>query len=91
MKISKTHHVTKDGIKKKNPISRNPVVGRKIIGTRQMTQSEIEAEGWYRGTTVLILDNGTLIYPSQDDEGNDSGALFGKTKEGLIRVGYQSR
>lgn len=66
------------------------VIGRKIVEVRQMTKLEIDAEGWDRGTTALVLDDGTVIYPSQDDEGNDCGALFGREKDGTtIRIGNQ--
>ena len=67
-----------------------PVFGKKIVDARQLTKKEVEDEGWFRSTTALILDDGTLIYPSQDDEGNDAGALFGKTPDGQeIRLGIQ--
>lgn len=59
--------------------------GRKIVDVRHMTKAEMEREGWddYRGpATVLVLDNGTILYPSMDEEGNGPGALFGATKDG---------
>jgi len=67
------------------------VIGRKIVAIRQMSEKEKEAEGWEdRGTTALVLDDGSVIYPSQDDEGNGSGALFGVDNKGqTIRIGYQ--
>lgn len=57
-------------------------LGRKIVGTRYMTDEEVEQLGWDSAALVIILDNGTLIYPSQDDEGNNAGAIFGNTKGG---------
>ena len=57
------------------------VIGQKIVKIRPMTNREKENEGWYRGTTVLELDNGVLLYASSDEEGNDAGALFGKDRE----------
>jgi len=66
------------------------ILGKKIVNVRQMTEKEVNAEYWDRGTTLIELEDGTLIYPSQDDEGNGCGALFGKSKSGeLIRLGYQ--
>jgi len=56
------------------------IIGRKILGVRRMTEAEASAEGWDdspHGCTVLILEGGALLYPSQDDEGNGPGALFG--------------
>ena len=43
-----------------------------------MTDKEKDNEGWYRGTVVIELSNGVLLYPSSDEEGNDAGAMFGK-------------
>lgn len=65
------------------------LIGKKIVGTRQMTKEEVEFEGWHRGTTVFELDDGSIIYPSKDDEGNDSGALFGRKGNKAIRWGFQ--
>jgi len=31
---------------------------------------------------VIELDDGSQIFPSQDDEGNDGGALFGQGSDG---------
>ena len=31
---------------------------------------------------LVVLDDGSLLFPSMDDEGNDGGALFGQTKDG---------
>jgi len=53
------------------------LAGRTIVKARYMTSEELELIGWYRRCIVLELDNGTLIYPSRDDEGNGAGALFG--------------
>ncbi len=61
------------------------LIGRTIKEMRPMTAAELDAEGWddHRGNvTAIVLDNGTVLYPSQDDEGNGSGALFGHLKNG---------
>jgi len=52
------------------------LVGRKITKARYMTDKECEAFGWDRKAVVLQLDDGNIIYPSQDDEGNGAGAMF---------------
>jgi hypothetical protein len=53
---------------------------------RQMTDAELEREGWnhYRGKTptVIVFEDGTKVYPSQDSEGNGPGALFGIDSNG---------
>ena len=50
--------------------------GRTIVLVRYMTRKEVEDLDFRRAGIVLMLDDGTCIFPSMDDEGNDSGALF---------------
>lgn len=57
------------------------LLNRKIVAIRYMTSEEMETLGWYSKAIVLQLDNGHLIFPSQDDEGNDAGALFTTSDE----------
>lgn len=52
------------------------IVGRKIIGVRNMTQDELDDLDWYGSVPILVLDNGTEILASQDDEGNGAGRLW---------------
>lgn len=54
--------------------------GRKIVNVRYMRESESEMLGWYSKSLVLTLDDGTLIFPSADDEGNDAGAIHYQKK-----------
>jgi len=62
----------------------HPMVGLKIREIRVQTKAEMEYEGWDMPATVIVLEDGTLIYPSQDEEGNNAGALFGmKNGEGF--------
>lgn len=60
----------------------NIYVGRKIVKARYMTHDEAEEFGWGSRPIVLELDNGSIIFPSQDDEGNGPGALFGNDRDG---------
>lgn len=50
--------------------------GRVIVGVRYMTAKEQEDVDFRRAGIVLVLDNGHIIYPSTDDEGNNAGAMF---------------
>lgn len=61
-----------------------PLVGRKIIAVRYMTAAEQQHVGWHRSPVVLQLDDGTLLFPQSDDEGNDAGAL-------AIQTGRQTK
>ncbi len=57
-------------------VAQKVLKGRKIVNVRYMSKKETEAMDWYKRTVVITLDNGVLIFPSMDDEGNDGGALF---------------
>ena len=52
------------------------LLGRKIVRVRYVTEQEMRDLYWHQSGVVMELDNGTLVYPSQDDEGNGPGALF---------------
>jgi hypothetical protein len=53
--------------------------GRTIVNVRYMTLEEKELLNWLFRPVVLELDNGTILYPVEDDEGNDGGAVFANT------------
>ncbi len=52
------------------------LAGRTIKLVRYATDKELDMLGWDNRPVVLQLDNGMLLYPSQDDEGNGAGSLF---------------
>jgi hypothetical protein len=56
--------------------AKKQLLNRKIVDVRYLTIEEMENLGWYERCVVMILDDGNMIYPSQDDEGNGAGALF---------------
>ncbi len=60
------------------------LVGKTIVAVREMTQEELEHEGWSNRllVPVLVLSDGTKLYCSRDEEGNGPGALFGMTLDG---------
>jgi hypothetical protein len=64
------------------PSNDDTVIGKKIVHIRQMTQEEMNEEGWVFAdagdTVVLVLSDGTILYPSADWEGNGPGVIFGK-------------
>jgi hypothetical protein len=73
------------------PTELPPLEGRTIVAVRKMRAAEAKREGWRLDTAhgappVLVLDDGQTIYPSQDDEGNGPGALFGAYKGTMFRV-----
>jgi len=62
------------------------LIGRTITGIREMTDEEKRREGWddwrYRTMAAIVLDNGAVLYASQDEEGNGPGVFFGADSEG---------
>lgn len=65
------------------------LIGKKIMAIRPISKKELESEGWgdrHSATCVIVLEGGTLLYPSQDDEGNGPGTLFGMDKDGQFIV-----
>lgn len=54
----------------------NVLLNKTIVSVRYMTEEEVEHHGWNSAALIIILNDGTAIYPSADDEGNDAGALF---------------
>ena len=58
--------------------------GTKITKIRNMTEQELSNEGWNDEGDYIValeLDNGTVIYPSRDYEGNGAGVFFGYDKK----------
>lgn len=56
------------------------LLGRWITKVRYMDDEEQEATGFYHKALVIQLDDGTILFPSADDEGNDAGALYYQKK-----------
>jgi hypothetical protein len=58
------------------------LVGRKIIKVKWLHPKETEEVfGWSQQPCEIYLDNGTVLTPSMDDEGNDAGAIFTNVTE----------
>lgn len=57
-------------------VARRQLVGRTIVAVNYFSPEEAELCGFDQRPIVLKLDDGNLIYPSCDEEGNDAGVLF---------------
>lgn len=57
------------------------LVGKKIVSVGYLLKDETESLGWHHSSLAIELDDGTVIYASRDDEGNDAGALFTNHKD----------
>ena len=61
------------------------MIGRKIKNIRLLTDKELKDNFWNDSgerSAVIELDDGTILYASQDYEGNGPGAIFGINKNG---------
>ena len=57
------------------------LVGKVITAVRYLTEEEREDLDWHDRSIVIQLSDGTLLWPSRDDEGNGAGALFTTIEE----------
>jgi len=62
------------------------LVGKKIVAVRYLDKTDLKTLGWDSSTVVLQLDDGSIWFPSQDDEGNGPGALFGQLNDTSITL-----
>ncbi len=53
-----------------------PLVGRTIVSVRYLHADEVTRLGIAHQPVCLQLDDGALLWPMADDEGNDAGTLF---------------
>ena len=52
------------------------LVGRQIVKVKWLSAKETEEiYGWDQQPCEIYLDNGTILTPRSDDEGNESGAI----------------
>ena len=65
-------------------VASKQLLGRKIVGVRYMTQTEMIECFWESRCVVLELDDGNLVFPSMDEEGNGAGALFTNNKNNSV-------
>ena len=52
------------------------LLGRRIVNIKWMSEEEAEHNGWHKRPVKLMLDDGTVMIPQCDDEGNDGGAIL---------------
>jgi hypothetical protein len=57
------------------------LVGRKIVKVEYCTEDLADEQDWSSRPLQILLDNGTWLTPTSDDEGNDGGAIHTNIKE----------
>ena len=57
------------------------LVGKKIVQVRYLNKKEMDDLGWDQTPLVMFFNDGSYMFPSQDDEGNDGGSLFTSFKD----------
>tara|TARA_R100001443_G_scaffold12387_5_gene22016 strand:+ start:8372 stop:8623 length:252 start_codon:yes stop_codon:yes gene_type:complete len=70
--------------KKWTEVAADQLLGKQIVKVEYMTSEECGELGWYSRPVMFQLDDGNWIYPSQDDEGNNGGALFTNHKKDWV-------
>jgi hypothetical protein len=60
--------------------------GRTIKALGYISEKDADDSMYSKRGLMILLDNGTMIYPMSDDEGNDFGAIHYVTKEGANDV-----
>lgn len=57
------------------------LLNKKIVQVRYLSDAEQQAFGWHNKCVVFQLDDGTLVFPCSDDEGNNAGTLHWNKEE----------
>ena len=57
------------------------LVCKKIVQVRYLNKKEMDDLGWEQTPLVIFLNDGSYMFPSRDDEGNDGGSLFTSFKD----------
>jgi hypothetical protein len=52
------------------------LVGKTIKSVRYLLTCEMKDLGWSKKSLVIYFTDGSYLFPSSDDEGNNAGALF---------------
>ena len=59
-----------------NSEARDVLLGKKIVRVCYLSQESMDDLMWHRCPIAIELEDGTVIIPQMDDEGNDGGALM---------------
>lgn len=51
------------------------ILNKKIVMIRYMTDSEMHIFKWSKKSIIFQLEDGTLLFPSIDEEGTNAGSI----------------
>ena len=51
------------------------LLGQKVKEIRWLTKEEADESGWYYQPIQITFENGVMLAPMSDDEGNEAGAM----------------
>jgi len=54
----------------------NAFIGKRIISAGYMTDKEMTQLGWRKRTLIIKFEDNTIMYASNDNEGNEAGVLY---------------
>ena len=72
---------TKKLILKWQNSTRKLLVGKTITHVRYLKDEEMEGMGWHYRPAVIIFNDGSMLIPQSDDEGNEGGAMLFQDKD----------
>lgn len=55
----------------------NRLLGQHVSMVRYLSKEEAESMGWDTRPLVIQFGDGSIVFPSKDDEGNGAGTMFG--------------
>lgn len=58
------------------------MIGKVVKRVRFLTPAELRREGWDAKAVAVEFTDGTVLFASADDEGNDSGVLAARQPDG---------
>ncbi len=63
------------------------LVGRRVVRVAYMPAGEAAELGWSYRPAVLVFDDGSVLYATADEVGNDAGVLLVETPKNELCLG----
>ena len=88
--MAQQDHASDDGAQ--NGDEETPtLIGKTIENVREMTDRELEREGWSEDNihgrpAAIVFSDDSVVYAARDPEGNGAGTLFGERNGVLFRL-----